>query len=192
MTYTFCFQAHCHTLFLPATDRESLQHLEALDVEDLTDDYREEMRALVAHIISSLRVTRQRRSNNCAHTGVGPTRHTSGSSGLDSLATVGTKCGASTRIRAKTGWELAALLTVLVEGANTGAMSNMPQLWELFTRDQANEVVLGVLGLTRLVLTRLVLTRLVLTRLVLTRLVLTRLVLTRLVLCSIISDVLVV
>jgi hypothetical protein len=123
-------EAHCHTLFLPATDRESLQNLDALDAKDLHPDYKEDLAGLVSHLVASLR-TSASAARDSRHCNEAPNTNAGGSN--EHLPATLSTCRKGRD--AKTGPELAGLLRVLTVAANDG-MSKMPQLWDLFIRDQ--------------------------------------------------------
>jgi hypothetical protein len=138
-------EAHCHTLFLPATDRESLQNLDALDAADLHPDYKRDLAGLVSHLVASLRKSASA-AHESRHCDEAPSNNAGGSS--EHLPATLSTCRKGRD--AKTGPELSALLRVLTSAANSGSMNKMPELWDLFIRDQVRMCALYVCAFVRI------------------------------------------
>lgn len=112
-------ESYCKTLFLPATGRTTLQNLDSMDMDKLTEEYQEDRSELVSHLIGSLR----------KHLQASVAEITGGETGVKPAP----------RVSARTGKAIAGMVRVLVNAANGGQMSKIPSMWDLFMKDQIQE-----------------------------------------------------
>lgn len=117
-------EAYCHTVFLPASGKDALKRLDLLSPSELSPEYRADIDSLVAHVVTSLRKQR------AGHHHCLP--------GTDGSAADEGTCAAAVRAP-HSGPALAAMVKLLVKASNQGTLSKMPDVWELFMKDQAED-----------------------------------------------------
>eukprot|EP00730_Choanoeca_flexa_P002852 TRINITY_DN11204_c0_g1_i2.p1 TRINITY_DN11204_c0_g1~~TRINITY_DN11204_c0_g1_i2.p1 ORF type:complete len:851 (+),score=236.75 TRINITY_DN11204_c0_g1_i2:199-2553(+) len=119
-------EAYCRTLFLPAGSKHDLQHLDELDMDQLNNDYKDDMKALRNHLTATLRNARAKRCQ-----GAGELQKRTVKSAKKAAGCLG----------GRTPEQFAIMIKFLVDAANDGLLDRVPSSWQLVLQRQIEAAI---------------------------------------------------
>lgn len=111
-------------MFLPATSHQELLHLDTVDAKNLCEEYKQDLKGLVTHLVANLRGEGNPRGD--------------GSTGAEQI---GWDQQSGSSHAARTGSEIASYLEILVDAANRNLLGKIPSLWESYLSQQLQQAL---------------------------------------------------
>eukprot|EP00045_Choanoeca_perplexa_P014465 m.170277 g.170277 ORF g.170277 m.170277 type:complete len:833 (-) comp16684_c0_seq4:145-2643(-) len=118
-------ESYCKTVFLPAGTKHDLQHLDEMEMDQLNEDYRNDVYVIREHIAAALR---KQQTQRCQSDGslIKPSAR----------AAKHMKCQPG-----RTPRQFGMLLQLLVDAANGGLLDTVPSTWQLVLQRQIEAAV---------------------------------------------------